>query len=1168
MKYFKKIKKISIYSLTVLVIVTFLWAPFDNTFMANKIAYAQQSGQYTTGQNNFSSQNGPGISGYIKGLAPQIAQLPQCKAIIKSKVKTLFKNVKGVLSEKIKKEAAKAAAEEAKSAAAEASMIATFSKNEYQTAQKDYEKSVEIAEAQARQVENDLCLKSIGKLVAQRLIQKITLSTISWIQSGYEGKPFFIQNHGKFFADIAKNEILQFGGELNFGADCTATISGNLSGVSGSLNTNKNGCISPFAKDYFKNVVNKYNTKFQDNARYSLNELIQQTTPEYSGASFSADFSAGGWNAWDALTQVPANNPLGFQIMMSNELARRLEGTDTSTANKLKEDLDRASGFLGQEVCAEPEGLTRAQHDAALEQGDFDNTCQRWEYVTPGKMIADKAQKALGYQEDSLNNIEDLNGAVAALIDAVLAQFSSKIQEGFVGVTNEGADGSFIMNTYNADGNFIVSQTEKDFAPSQLNSKWLEENSDFNIRTDVNQALIDEQRIYSEKLTEQNLQIPQLIMDVRQLDYCIPGPNPKWEVTSSVDNFYDNINIRVDLKGFDLADTLLSIALPIGGAVLSSLIGFDPTAILSGVATALLDDAREKKIKAMMASYIGDLFEVHIYGAGQDDGIDNNGFGDQGHQDQVLDEGDVRSVIDNTWNSYADNIYKIYFTGTKSLAYIAGAMPLVTNEARNEFNKIEGYQKMAEDNYDVIQSRKALISRLTDIKDEIDTLNNALPAGMTLEEFWDTAEYMDGIDVDGDGSIILSPASPDIRGLTSIIAEFSRISNEMVSGNDIAEVDNVLKEIIDRRDYVWDDLLKGAGGCEAELEKFYYANENKSAKENDYSKYVRRQPYPLPVYYFYGSMYPDDAVGLPLAQVEWKKELVGNPNFISPSEGFLYGMVYYNRWAGPHGPSVSPAPNPNENMDGDKLINSDPAEWNIDGDKSPLPLGNQYQIIDDIPVEDTNLDGKLNMEGKTNVVGYPTDEVVYDKGNGVIDDLAPLFGTKNHYDCPEPPPWTNHAVGTPIQCDDDPDPYNRNVPFWFSNQTPQAGAGCFGPKPWPPHCKGFGDLDPHNPLGSEVVDENGDLVNIKSRMDLCPEYIQFPEDVDDDAKDVDGDGAYVEISLPSGVDDNNVPIDIGGLEPRGFGSDDPPNHRNNNLKDYRNICSVITRGFEKKFQVY
>ena len=79
------------------------------------------------------------------------------------------------------------------------------------------------------------------------------MSTVNWINSGYDGSPSFIQDADKFFSDIAKTEILQFGIEIEG--------------------------ISPFSKDWMRNNALALKTKFADNARYSLEEMIAQTTP-------------------------------------------------------------------------------------------------------------------------------------------------------------------------------------------------------------------------------------------------------------------------------------------------------------------------------------------------------------------------------------------------------------------------------------------------------------------------------------------------------------------------------------------------------------------------------------------------------------------------------------------------------------------------------------------------------------------------------------------------------------------------------------------------------------------------------------------------------------------------------------------------------------------------
>src|SRR3989339_812706 len=179
---------------------------------------------------------------------------------------------------------------------------------------------------------------------------------------GNSGGPAFVQDPGRFLRDIAKEEVLTFGLQLNLNADCQAVFSGNVLGTTGSTNIESTSdCLNPYGKSWFKYQAEAFNKKFNDNARYSLNELIAETTPQYTGASFRADFSAGGWNAWTALTTVPANNPVGFGILAETELSKRLAGTQKSTAEQVQDALKESNGFLGDYRCADPEGTTKDQ---------------------------------------------------------------------------------------------------------------------------------------------------------------------------------------------------------------------------------------------------------------------------------------------------------------------------------------------------------------------------------------------------------------------------------------------------------------------------------------------------------------------------------------------------------------------------------------------------------------------------------------------------------------------------------------------------------------------------------------------------------------------------------------------------------------------------------------
>ena len=482
-----------------ILIVSFILTPFLTIGILNtKKAEAQGLG---------------GVSGYVSGLAPAIAKLPQCQEIIGNKIKGLFNGIGDlfngdslVVPEGVRRPPGAPPIKpdytnfDFTSLAGAPSMEESLSDlhreafeadlNSIRTNNPKLEKDIDEALKKLNKIEkstasinaNSTCIQSIGRLIIKMLLQKLTVSTVNWINSGFDGSPAFIQDTGKFFNDIAKNEILEFGMEIN------------------------DSELYPFGKEWLRNTATAFNNKFQDNARYSLNELIQQTTPEYSAITFNEDFSKGGWNAWTALTQVPANNPLGFKVMADNEIQRRLEGTAESRATGIREALKQANGFLGDQRCVDPGGVTREMHDAGLRENPAVILCKKWEYVTPGSLVAQAATNAVNYPNNALLNVEDLNDAVAALLDALLGQFFPWLMEkGFSNLGTDGADGQLYF-TDNGSATYR-SRTQKDFAPIHLSSSWLAANPEFDIRTDLTQALIDEQRTYSDKLTLQNKEL-------------------------------------------------------------------------------------------------------------------------------------------------------------------------------------------------------------------------------------------------------------------------------------------------------------------------------------------------------------------------------------------------------------------------------------------------------------------------------------------------------------------------------------------------------------------------------------------------------------------------------------------------------------------------------------
>ncbi len=827
----------------------------------NNTNYGSGNGGYSGGNNSYQSGGGGGtgsLQSSIKLIAPAITKLPGCKGKISSGIKSLFgssnavpeiSGAQGDNGSQEKLDSDKLAAK-AQSAGDEANSIPIFSLQMNQSLTDILGKTSATAKSTGSQDEKTSCMNSIGRMVTGLLLQKLTMSTVDWINHGFEGKPLYIQDPQGFFTDIAKNEILQFGFDI------------------------KNPKLFPFGEAFMINQALAFQRKFADNAQYSLDKMISDTTPQYTSASFSADFSAGGWNAWNSMTQIPANNPIGFQVMASDELSVRLAGTQKSNAQNTRDSLQQSGGFLGQERCASNHEITRESQAKALAEGNpheqlpgdepgsgsnYDtwnqnNICQQWEYVTPGKMVAEAATKSINYPDNKLLSAQDLNDAEAAILDAVMNRFATQIMDktsgGFAGASSY-SSGNSPYDTSNA-GDYTT-QVQKDFPDGLATSSWLSENPDFNIRFDLTQAMIDDQRIYITKLEDQNKELISnvpvddfdhnvvastdtnknygLLPTIYQLDYCIPGPHPGWEqdsqavldlikskiVNTTGLNYLQIMNLKPD-GDFAVTETALSddkfdsvgsdsgFSIPVGS--LARKIG-KLWASIGQMIGVLGPDSIDSIKKMATGTSWTESFNRIIYST-YVEAIAGMPPIDRGTHLQSYDQ--AETIFDKIFSRYQDVIHTVT---------VAENMPGVSQQANAEFEKSAGYRQLIENNKKAIALKKNIVQRLVAIKDGVDTVKNNLdPQSQTY---------------DADLTIALRPW----------ISAFGRLSADMVTGNDIAKADNLVQEIKDKKISIYNDLLKGVGGCEADMAKAGTAGFFIPA-------YLKtRQSYPLPHFYDY-----------------------------------------------------------------------------------------------------------------------------------------------------------------------------------------------------------------------------------------------------------------------------------------------------------------------------
>ncbi len=711
-----------------------------------------------------------GISGYVKSLSPVISQLFQCKG----KTQKAFGGPSSMGNGDDKP---KNLSTETDIAGAQANSVSVVDTTAHDKLDLLLEDTGKVKKDVEETNTNETCLKSIGKLVIKMLLQKVTQSTVAWINSGFEGSPAFIQDAPAFWKDVAREEILGFSAEIN------------------------NPVNFPFGQAFIQSQVDAFNNHFADNARYSLNELMDNSDTTINGPFsaniFMEDFSHGGWDAWNYMTQVPANNPLGFNVLASTELSARLEGTGVNRATEIRSSLQEAGGFLGQERCADPEGVTRTQHKAGLAErassayGPYQNQiCNKWEYVTPGQMVAESATKLVHYPDNQYLKADDLNDAIGAILDALLAQWSSDLQDGFAEFSTQGSEGDLVINfdNYDAYGDGTVSsQTANDYPADQLGTSWFVANPNFNIRTDLTQALIDEQRIYIQKLEEQNKELLSttdgknytipvakgvsnaygLIPIIYQLDYCVPGPHPGWEIDSRetlevAKGEIQDVSGMTD-EGMEALQTALGFLDP--GGIIGMIVGWATAGDLP-LAKRNYYKASFEALTGIRGVRVGEQYSG-------DSNSENIGYFESPEQ--------VKSVLDIIFDKYQQAIENVFDLPK---------LPDATAEANAEFNKLPAYKQIVKNNKDKIPLMKSAVLRLEQIRAAVNELNQNQPADYEEQ-------------------------------LQPWLTSFGRLTENMVTGNQIAKEDTILKQIKDKKKYLYDSLLKGPTGCERELQNVW-----------------------------------------------------------------------------------------------------------------------------------------------------------------------------------------------------------------------------------------------------------------------------------------------------------------------------------------------------------
>lgn len=406
-------------------------------------------------------------------------------------------------------------------------------------------------------------LQDVLRLAARRLLAQMTQSTVNWINTGFHGAPLFLENPGSFFKDIGKSEIKDLVGIIGY-----------------------NSSSYPFGKSTAINTIDSYKQTFASNAQYSLSKVIND--PALLN-NYRTNFSTGGWDGFLLNTQYPQNNYIGFQLMYADELARRLQGTDTNQADIIKTTLAQGQGFLSPQTCQtnpnynnlnnqfnkptfkcslpHPEDCslytaesgmfeTVQYNDCAARQKTYDRQCAiekaAWNITndctkpdgssglintTPGSVVAGQIIKAIGASTfDSTVLAGAMGNSLSAIFDALLNKLMS---------SGLNAISSKISGTGNTSNNDNFSYDGHTLGSPSVTNTGSGNGFDFGgpdqevvlgtFKSDVQNSIENANRemLLIDNTDPNNPGVLQVFAKIwpkaEELDTCLPGPDFGWE---------------------------------------------------------------------------------------------------------------------------------------------------------------------------------------------------------------------------------------------------------------------------------------------------------------------------------------------------------------------------------------------------------------------------------------------------------------------------------------------------------------------------------------------------------------------------------------------------------------------------------------------------------------
>lgn len=356
-----------------------------------------------------------------------------------------------------------------------------------------------------RQIKKESCSDGIAYTLGNVMMQNFVNNTITWVNTGFNGTPYFIRNQESFFANITRNAEQTFLNEL------------------------------PGVNDVYGNAV-RYAMIAQQTGRTASPSALRGNN---DGAvqrvnDFTNDFKNGGWNQFFNMSQFSSQNPVGSLFQATETLQERRQRLIDEKVN----EITRGNGFMDQKKCVEW-GLggstgTTVRNPVTGQESRVEPVCLKEEVVTPGKIIAEQASKATQAAQERSAQADELNETLGRFLDRMISNLANR---GLAALMTPRSRSQQVAqsgpNTSSASQNsFIDIQSSFD-------------ESEFTITNPKHlQGLIKAQKDYLSVIRDSRIAAEESLAELGYLDYCIPGPNPQMTQIA-------NQNIRGILDGLN-----------------------------------------------------------------------------------------------------------------------------------------------------------------------------------------------------------------------------------------------------------------------------------------------------------------------------------------------------------------------------------------------------------------------------------------------------------------------------------------------------------------------------------------------------------------------------------------------------------------------------------------